>query len=76
MYKFPLKVKDSVKYLGVTINSRLNFPVLLFDFIPNICLRISSTSNERKRNEFEFLLTIKDVSENEQFIVKEILLVK
>ena len=25
MYKSPLKVKDSVKYLGVTIDSRLNF---------------------------------------------------
>ena len=76
MYKFPLKVKDYLKYLGVTIDLRLNFPVLLFDFILNICLRISSTSNERKRNEFEVLLTIKDVSENEQFVVEEILLVK
>ena len=25
MYKSPLKVKDSVKYLGVTIDSKLNF---------------------------------------------------
>ena len=74
MYKSPLKAKDFVKYLGVTVDSRLNFPVLLFDFIPIICLRISS--NGRKNNEFEFLLTIKDVSVNEQFIVEEILLVK
>ena len=25
MYKSPLKVKDSVKYLGVTIDLKLNF---------------------------------------------------
>ena len=37
MYKSPLKVKDSVKYLGVTIDSRLNFD----DHINLLCGKIS-----------------------------------
>ena len=36
MYKSLLKVKDSVKYLGVTINSRLNFD----DHINLFCCKI------------------------------------
>ena len=37
MYKPPLKVEDSVKYLGVTIESRPNF----YDHINLLCGKIS-----------------------------------
>ena len=52
MYKSPLKVKDSVKYLGFTIDSRLNFD----DHINLLCGKISRSIGVLSKLRYVLLL--------------------
>ena len=53
-----------------------NFPALLEDFNPFICLKISLYAIGRKKKEFFAFIVINDVAENAQSVAAEILLLK